>query len=81
MSKIGSKFRDFRDRVRASVNVRSHNALFFFEDYLNTYFELAKENNLAVRTPHGIPFTRHKSFIQIVVALSAKNLNLLESPF
>jgi predicted glycoside hydrolase/deacetylase ChbG (UPF0249 family) len=53
-----------------------HNALFFFEDYLNTYFELAKENNLAVRTPHGIPFKRHKSFIQIVVALSAKNLSL-----
>ena len=52
-----------------------HNALFFFDDYLDAYFEVAKDHDLAVRTPHGRPFSRHKNYVKYVELMSRTNLS------
>jgi dolichyl-diphosphooligosaccharide--protein glycosyltransferase len=51
MSKIGNKFRDFRDRVRASVNVRSHNALFFLALFLIVFLAVLLRLSPLLRGP------------------------------
>lgn len=52
-----------------------HNTLFLFEDYLEVYLAVAKENNLNVRSPIANKFKKHKTYVHWIL-----NNHLLDLP-
>lgn len=52
-----------------------HNSLYYFEDYAATFYEIAKNRNLAVRTPMGRPKIKDNLFYHQLNIRLTGNLN------
>ncbi|WP_420581538.1 ChbG/HpnK family deacetylase [Reichenbachiella sp.] len=52
-----------------------HNTLFFFQDYHELFFRVAKENNLAVRSPLNIPKAMNDLYMSMVVLRMFDNMS------
>lgn len=52
-----------------------HNTLFFFKDFHEVFLEVAKENDLAVRSPLNIPKAMNDLYISLVVLRMFDNMS------
>ena len=52
-----------------------HNTLFFFQDFHEVFFRVAKENDLAVRSPLNIPKAMNDLYISMVVLRMFDNMS------
>jgi len=65
------------DRIHVPISHLSchHNTLFFFKDYHEVFFQVAKENGLAVRSPLNIPKAMNDLYMSMVVLRMFDNMS------